>query len=225
MRILLVEDEKNLREGLKETLEQSGYAVDACESAEEGEIRMDVTAYDLVVLDVNLPGMDGVSLLRGWRRNRNATPVILLTARDGWREKVAGMDAGADDYVTKPFHQEELLARVRAQLRRAGGQGGAASLSFGSLEIDTAAQRAFLDGQDVKLTAQEYRILSYLAHNQGRVLSQSQITDHVNDENSEAFSNATEVLISRIRRKIGRSRIETVRGLGYRFTGDEAEAS
>ncbi|WP_417513286.1 response regulator transcription factor [Minwuia sp.] len=224
MRILVVEDERALREGLKDTLERASYAVDVAESAEDAAEIMDIAPFDLVLLDVNLPGEDGISLLKGWRREKNDAPVILLTARDGWREKVAGMDAGADDYITKPFHQEELLARVRAQLRRAGGQ-KEASLRFGSLEIDTAAQRVFVDGQDVRLTAHEYRILNYLAHNAGRVMSKNQIMDHVHDLDSEALSNGTEVLISRIRRKIGRERIETVRGLGYRFDADHPAAA
>lgn len=222
MRILVVEDEAALREGLKDTLERASYAVDAVESAEDAAEFMAVAPFDLVLLDVNLPGQDGIGLLKDWRRSRVDTPVILLTARDGWREKVEGMDSGADDYVTKPFHQEELLARVRAQLRRQGGQ-AESSLTFGSLEIDTAAQRVFLNGQDARLTAHEYRILNYLAHNRGRVLSKAQIMDHIHDLDSDAMSNGTEVLISRIRRKIGRDMIETVRGLGYRLTppGDD----
>lgn len=218
MRLLIVEDEDQLREGLRTTLDRSGYAVDAVADAEDADAHMDVAPYDLVLLDVNLPGRDGVTLLKEWRRRGIGVPIILLTARDGWREKVAGMDAGADDYVTKPFHQEELLARIRVQLRRAAGHDGSV-LTFGELEIDTAARRVFQSGQEVRLTGHEYKILSYLAHNAGRVLSQAQILDHVQDEDSEATSNGVEVLISRIRRKIGRDRIETVRGLGYSFPG------
>lgn len=223
MRILVVEDEASLREGLKATLQRVAYAVDTAEDADEADIRMDVAPYDLVLLDVNLPGLDGVTLLKNWRRKGVTTPVLLLTARDGWREKVAGMDAGADDYVTKPFHQEELLARIRAQLRRAAGK-GVSVLTFRDLEIDTTAQRVFVGGQDVRLTGQEYKILSYLAHNAGRILSQSQIIDHVQDEDSETTSNGAEVLISRIRRKIGRHWIETIRGLGYSFRADPGPA-
>ncbi|WP_416897688.1 MAG: response regulator transcription factor [Minwuia sp.] len=223
MRILIVEDDADLREGLRDMLEHASYAVDAAESAEEADDYMAVAPYDLVLLDVNLPGKDGVSLLKGWRRNQKSTPVVLLTARDGWREKVSGIDAGADDYITKPFHQEELLARVRAQLRRSGNQ-TESSMRFGDVEIDTAAQRVFVAGQDARLTAHEYRILNYLAHNTGRVISKNQIMDHVHDLDSEALSNGTEVLISRIRKKIGRDRIETVRGLGYRFKPAESGA-
>jgi two-component system OmpR family response regulator len=223
MRILIVEDEPNLNRQLAEALEGAGYVVDRAGDGEEGHFLGDTEPYDAVVLDVGLPKMDGISVLERWRREGRAMPVLLLTARDRWSDKVAGIDAGADDYVAKPFHMEEVLARLRALIRRAAGH-ASSEILCGPLRLDTRTSRATLNGQVLKLTSHEYRLLSYLMHHQGEIVSRSELTEHMYDQDFDRDSNTIEVFVGRLRRKIGLDLIETVRGLGYRMNGG-ADAS
>lgn len=223
MRILIVEDEPTLGQQLKNTLEQNGYAVDLSTDGEDGHFMGSSEDYDAVILDLGLPKIDGVSVLKSWRKEGKAFPVLILTARDQWSEKVAGFDAGADDYLTKPFITEELLARLRALLRRATGH-SAATLECGKLMVDTRAARATVNGEPIKLTAHEYRVLSYLMHHQGRVVPRTELVEHIYDQDFDRDSNTIEVFIGRLRRKIGQDRIQTERGLGYRLIVPDEEA-
>lgn len=216
MRILVVEDDPDLSRQLAEALKDSGYAVDVAEDGEEGHFLGDTEPYDAVVLDLGLPLIDGVSVLQKWRADGKTMPVLILTARDQWSEKVAGFDAGADDYLTKPFHTEELLARLRALVRRAAGH-STDSIEIGDLLVDNRAARVFVDGSPVKLTSHEFRLISYLAMHRGRVISRTELVEHIYDQDFDRDSNTIEVFIGRLRRKIGTDRIETVRGLGYRL--------
>jgi two-component system OmpR family response regulator len=216
MRILVVEDDPDLSRQLKQALGDAGYAVDHAPDGEEGLYLGENEPYDAIVLDLGLPKIDGVSVLEQWRRGGLATPVLILTARGAWSEKVAGFDAGADDYLTKPFHTEELLARLRALLRRAAGH-AAPSLSCGGLRLDPRAARASVNGEPLRLTSLEYRLLHYLMMHQGRVIGRSELVEHLDDQDFDRVSNTIEVFIGRLRKKIGNDRIETVRGLGYRL--------
>lgn len=222
MRALVVEDDKDLNRQLVSALKDAGFAVDTALDGEEGYFLGDTEPYDIVILDIGLPKMDGVSILEQWRRSARKMPVILLTARDRWSDKVSGMDAGADDYVAKPFHMEELLARVRAQVRRASGH-ATSELECGGLRLDTRSARVTLDGQQVKLTSHEFRLLSYLMHHNGRVVSRTELVEHLYDQDFDRDSNTIEVFIGRLRKKIPGDVIQTVRGLGYRM-GEGAEA-
>jgi two-component system, OmpR family, response regulator len=222
MRLLVVEDDPDLGRQLEHALTQAGYAVDRAVDGEEGHFLGETEPYDAVVLDLGLPKMDGVRVLERWRRGGKAMPVLILTARDRWSEKVAGFDAGADDYLTKPFVTEELLARLRALLRRAAGHASAA-LECGDLHVDTRAARATVNGEPIKLTAHEYRVLSYLMHHQGRVVPRTELVEHIYDQDFDRDSNTIEVFIGRLRRKIGSNRILTERGLGYRLIDPKAE--
>jgi two-component system OmpR family response regulator len=231
MRILLVEDDPDLSRQLKLALADAGYAVDHAPDGEEAQFLGETEPYDAVILDLGLPKVDGVSVLERWRRENMATPVLILTARGAWSEKVAGFDAGADDYLTKPFHTEELLARLRALLRRSVGH-AAPNLSCGGLRLDPRAARASVNGEPLRLTSLEYRLLHYLMMHQGRVISRTELVEHLYDQDFDRDSNTIEVFIGRVRKKIGSDRIETVRGLGYRLTcpdeemgGGEAQAS
>ena len=216
MRILIVEDDPDLSRQLTEVFKDAGYAVDAALDGEEGHFLGDTEPYDAVVLDLGLPLIDGVSVLQKWRSDGKTFPVIILTARDQWSEKVAGFDAGADDYLTKPFHTEELLARLRALVRRAAGHSTDA-IEIGDLLVDNRAARAFVDGSPIKLTSHEFRLISYLAMHRGRVISRTELVEHIYDQDFDRDSNTIEVFVGRLRRKIGTDRIETVRGLGYRL--------
>lgn len=216
MRILVVEDDPDLSRQLSEALKDTGYAVDVANDGEEGHYLGDTEPYDAVVLDLGLPVIDGVSVLQKWRADGRKFPVIILTARNQWSEKVAGFDAGADDYLTKPFHTEELLARLRALLRRAAGH-TTDTLEIGALLVDNRAARAFVDGMPVKLTSHEFRLLSYMATHNGRVISRTELVEHIYDQDFDRDSNTIEVFVGRLRKKIGVERIETVRGLGYRL--------
>ena len=222
MRLLVVEDDADLGRQLVAALEEAGYAVDLAQDGEEGHFLGDTEPYDAAVLDLGLPGLDGLSALERWRRDGRVFPVLILTARDRWSEKVAGFDAGADDYVTKPFHMEEVLARLRALLRRAAGH-ATAELSCGPLRLDTRTGRVSIEGDAVKLTALEYRLLAYLMHHQGEVVSRTELTEHIYDQDFDRDSNTIEVFVGRVRRKLGVDLIETVRGLGYRLTGPRDE--
>lgn len=214
MRLLVVEDDKDLNRQIVNALENAGYAVDKAFDGEEGLYLGETEPYDAVILDLGLPKVDGVAVLQGWRRAGKTMPVLILTARDRWSDKVAGFDAGADDYVVKPFHVEELLARVRALLRRAAGH-ATAELTCGPVRLDTRASRVVVDGNPVKLTSHEYRLLAYLMHHQGRVVSRTELVEHLYDQDFDRDSNTIEVFVGRLRKKLGVDVIETVRGLGY----------
>jgi two-component system OmpR family response regulator len=214
VRLLVVEDDKDLNRQLVTALEQAGYAVDRAFDGEEGHFLGDTEPYDAVVLDVGLPRRDGVTVLEQWRASGRKMPVLILTARDRWSDKVQGFDAGADDYVTKPFHMEEVLARIRALLRRAAGH-ATSDLVCGSVRLDTKAGRVVVDGAPVKLTSHEYRLLAYMMHHTGRVISRSELVEHLYDQDFDRDSNTIEVFVGRLRKKLGVDMIQTVRGLGY----------
>ncbi|MFC4724364.1 response regulator transcription factor [Glycocaulis abyssi] len=222
MRALIVEDDPDLRRQLKDVLDHSGYAVDEAGDGEEGWFMGDTEPYDAVVLDLGLPRLDGVSVLERWRSAGRDFPVLILTARDRWSEKVAGFDAGADDYLTKPFHPEELLARLRALTRRAAGH-ATSTIEMGDLSVDTRGARVFVGDQLVKLTSHEFRILSYMIHHRERVISRTELVEHIYDQDFDRDSNTIEVFVGRLRKKIGTERIETVRGLGYRLVAPGAD--
>jgi two-component system OmpR family response regulator len=214
MRLLVIEDEPDLARQLAGALKDAGYAVDVAHDGEEGHFLGDTEPYDAVVLDLGLPKLDGVSVLERWRRDGRTMPVLILTARDRWSDKVAGFDAGADDYVPKPFHVEEVLARLRALLRRSVGQ-ATSELTCGPLSVDTRSARVTVDGNPVKLTSLEYRLLAYLMHHQGRVVSRSELVEHLYEQDFDRDSNTIEVFVGRLRKKLKVNLIQTVRGLGY----------
>ncbi|MBD2748034.1 response regulator transcription factor [Microvirga sp. BT688] len=224
MRLLVVEDDKTLNKQIVTALEQAGYAVDTAMDGEEGQFLGDTEPYDAIILDLGLPKVDGVSVLTAWRREGRKTPVIILTARDRWSDKVQGFDAGADDYVTKPFHMEELLARVRALLRRSAGH-ATSEISCGPVKLDTRSGRVAVDGNPVKLTSHEYRLLSYLMHHMGRIVSRGELTEHLYDQDFDRDSNTIEVFIGRLRKKLGVDIIQTVRGLGYLLDATQAQTT
>ncbi|MBG6143456.1 MAG: response regulator transcription factor [Rhodobacteraceae bacterium] len=216
MRILVVEDDTDLNRQLVTAFEEAGYVVDSAADGEEGHFLGETEPYDAVVLDLGLPTLDGLSVLENWRRDGRTMPVLILTARDRWSDKVAGIDAGADDYVAKPFHMEEVLARVRALVRRAAGH-ASNELICGPVRLDLRAGRVTVDGNPIKLTSHEYRLLSYLLHHRGKVISRTELTEHLYDQDFDRDSNTVEVFVGRLRKKIGSDMIETIRGLGYRL--------
>lgn len=216
MRVLVVEDEAKLSRQLAATLAAAGYAVDSAADGERAEFLGSTEQYDAVVLDLGLPVMDGLTLLRRWRDAGVTTPVLVLTARGSWHEKVVGIDSGADDYVTKPFQIEEVLARLRALIRRSSGQASPA-LRCGAIALDPRAARVTMNGVPVRLTSHEFRVLSYLMHHRGRVVSQSELLEHIYARDADRDSNTVEVFIARLRKKVGAGAIATVRGLGYRM--------
>ena len=217
MRLLVVEDDPDLRRQLTAALADAGYAVDAAKDGEEGHFLGDTEPYDAVVLDLGLPIIDGVSVLEKWRRAGRKMPVLILTARDRWSDKVAGFDAGADDYVAKPFHMEEVLARIRALLRRAAGH-ATSELSVGPVVLDTKSSRVSVDGMPVKLTSLEFRLLSYLMHHKGKVVSRTELVEHLYDQGFDRDSNTVEVFVGRLRKKLGVDVLHTIRGMGYTVT-------
>jgi two-component system OmpR family response regulator len=221
VRVLVVEDEARLAMQLAAALGESGYAVDVANDGERADFLAHTERYDAAVLDLGLPGIDGLTLLRTWRDAGLAVPVLVLTARGSWHEKVQGIDGGADDYMSKPFRVEEVLARLRALIRRASGH-VAAELRCGSVALDPRAARVTLDGAPVKLTSHEFRVLAYLMHHRDRVVSQGELTEHIYAQDAERDSNTVEVFVARLRRKLGGAFIETVRGLGYRITSAES---
>jgi two-component system, OmpR family, response regulator len=224
VRLLIVEDDKDLNRQISQALEQSGYAVDRAFDGEEGHFLGETETYDAVVLDIGLPKKDGITVLEQWRANGRAMPVLILTARDRWSEKVQGFDAGADDYVAKPFHMEEVLARIRALLRRATGH-ATNEIVCGPVRLDTKAGRVVVDGAPVKLTSHEYRLLAYLMHHSGRVVSRSEIIEHIYDQDFDRDSNTIEVFVGRLRKKLGVDLIHTIRGLGYMAASSVEDAS
>ena len=219
MRVLVVEDDPDLNRQLTQALEEAGYAVDCAKDGEDGFFLGDTEPYDAIILDLGLPKMDGLTILEQWRRNGKMMPVLILTARDRWSDKVSGMDAGADDYLAKPFHMEELLARMRALLRRSAGH-AKAEIECGALRLDTKSARVTHAGVTIKLTSHEYRLLAYLMHHNGRVVSRTELVEHLYDQDFDRDSNTIEVFIGRLRKKIPTDLIHTVRGLGYCLSKD-----
>ena len=217
MRILVVEDEPTLAAQLAATLQAAGYAVDTAANGRDAGYMGEVETFDAVVLDLGLPMVDGLTVLKRWRALGRTMPVLILTARGDWHEKVAGIDAGADDYLTKPFHMEELLARIRALIRRAAGQ-ASAELACGPLVLDTRSGRVSVDGQGLSLTSHEFRVLAYLIHHAGEIVSRTELTEHIYAQDYDRDSNTIEVFVARLRKKLPPGLIETVRGLGYRLT-------
>lgn len=215
MRILIVDDEPSLSGQLAGTLAAAGYAVDAAADGARADLLATTESYDAVILDLGLPGIDGLTLLRSWRDRGFMMPVLILTARGNWHEKVVGIDTGADDYVTKPFRMEEVLARLRALIRRASGH-AQVLLRAGGVTLDPRTALVTREGAPVRLTSHEFRVLSYLMHHKGRVVRGSEIVEHLYALGDDRDSNTVEVFIARLRRKCGASLIETVRGLGYR---------
>jgi two-component system OmpR family response regulator len=216
MRILLVEDDPGLREQLRGGLEEAGYAVDVAADGRTA-LHLGLTEpFDAVVLDLGLPQLDGLTVLARWRDAGRSMPVLILTARDNWHEKVSGIDAGADDYLTKPFHAEELLARLRALIRRASGMASPV-LRCADLMLDTRRGRVTVGGHAVALTGHEYRLLEYLMHRPDALVSRTELTEHLYAQDFDRDSNTIEVFVGRLRRKLPSVRIETVRGLGYRL--------
>ncbi|MEO7192105.1 MAG: response regulator transcription factor [Vicinamibacterales bacterium] len=218
MRVLIVEDEPALARQLASALGAAGYAVDQATDGRRAEFLGATEQYDAVVLDLGLPVIDGLTLLRRWRESGIGAPVLVLTARGSWHDKVAGIDSGADDYMSKPFEMEEVLARVRALIRRASGQ-AVPALRCGAILLDPRATRVTVDGVPVRLSSHEFRVLSYLMHHRGRVISQTELADHIYARDADRDSNTVEVFIARLRRKVGASAIATVRGHGYRMEG------
>src|SRR5947209_11618059 len=219
MRILIAEDEPHLSRQLASALRDAGYAVDCALDGERADFLGATESYDAVILDLGLPKIDGLTILRRWRDAGLSIPVLVLTARDAWHEKVRGIDGGADDYVAKPFQMEEVLARLRALIRRASGR-VSPELRSGAVVLDPRNARVTLDGAPVKLTSHEFRVLSYLMHHRGRVVPQSELTEHIYAQDFDRDYNTVPVFIARLRRKLGASFIETVRGLGYRIEGE-----
>lgn len=214
MRILVVEDEPRIAADIRRGLEAANYAVETVADGNEAWFKGETEDYDAIVLDLGLPRLDGLSVLRRLREAGIATPVLVLTARDGWRDKVEGIDAGADDYLAKPFQMEELLARLRAITRRAAGQ-ASALIKAGPLELDTRSQTATIDGSSLALTTMEYRLLAYLLLHRGRTMSQGELLEHIHSGDTDRDINAVEAIVARLRKKLGFPLIETHRGRGY----------
>ena len=217
MRILLVEDDEVLSASLKKELKSSGFAVDVVANGIDAEFMGDEEPYDAVILDLGLPDRPGLDVLKNWREKNNKVPVIILTARDAWHEKVEGFSTGADDYLAKPFHIEELTARLNAIIRRRSGE-ASATHNVGGLVLDEDHQTVTdLEGQTFELTGTEFRLLRYFMLNPGKILSKTRLTEHVYDYDSEKDSNVIEVYVKRLRQKLGQERIQTRRGQGYIF--------
>ena len=214
--MLVAEDQPQLLSQLSAALTDAGYVVDRAADGEAADFYAGTNEYDAVILDLGLPRIDGLTLLRKWREAGQAVPVLVLTARGSWHEKVQGIDSGADDYVAKPFRIEEVLARLRALIRRASGQ-VTPQLRCDAVSLDPRLAKVTLDGTPVKLTSHEFRVLSYLMHHRDRVVSQAELTEHIYAQDFDRDSNTVEVFIARLRRKLGAALIETVRGIGYRM--------
>lgn len=221
MRILVIEDEKNLREQLITRLQQQGYAVDAASDGEDGLFMATEYPFDAAVIDLGLPKLSGIAVIKQLRANGYELPILILTARSRWQEKVEGLEAGGDDYLAKPFHFEELLARLRALVRRAAGSGGS-EIICGPVTLDTSKQVVVADGKELELTAYEYKVLEYMMLHAGEVISKTVLTEHIYDQDFDLDSNVIEVFIGRLRKKLDPENqykpIETLRGRGYRFT-------
>lgn len=222
MRVLVVEDDKNLREQLAAALGDAGYSVDTADNGEDGQFLGETEPYDLAILDLGLPKVDGLTVLKAWRQDGRTMPVLILSARDRWSEKVEGLDLGANDYVTKPFHMGELLARVRANVRRQTDHTSAV-LEVGDLRLNAATGQVTVNGAPIKLTAYQYKVLDYLMHHAGRIVSRTELTEKIYSQDHERDSNTIEVFIGILRRKIGSNRILTEKGLGYRLVDPATE--
>lgn len=216
MRILIVEDEPTLGQQLKTAFQEQGYAVDLVVNGQDALHMGREEAFDAAILDLGLPMLDGLSVLKGWRAAGKTMPVIILTARDSWSDKVGGIDAGADDYVAKPFHMEELSARLRGVIRRSVGN-PTPVMTWQNVRLDTVGGRVSVDGQPVTLTAHEFKILSWLMHHPKEVASRTTLSEHIYSYNDDPDSNTIEVFVARLRKKMPAGMIETVRGLGYRL--------
>jgi two-component system response regulator PhoP len=220
MRALVVEDDLRLQQQIRGMLEKAGFVVDAAADGDEGLFLAIEYPLDIAIIDLGLPRLSGIDLINSMREAGKDYPVLILTARDSWQDKVEGLEAGADDYLTKPFHPEELMARLRALLRRAG-RWAQSRIQCGPIEVDATEQRVYLDGEEVPLTAYEYRLLEYLVLHAGEVISKTQLTDHLYDEESDRDPNVIEVFVRRLRTKLdpggSLKPIETLRGRGYRF--------
>jgi two-component system OmpR family response regulator len=214
MRVLLVEDEATLAERIASRLSTAGFVVDVAQEGQQAQFLGATEPYDAIVLDIGLPKMDGLTVLESWREDAIRTPVLILTARGRWHEKLAGFNAGADDYLTKPFEMDEVIVRLNALIRRSGGH-ASPTLQCGPLQHDANAGRFTLSGDPLELTAQEYRILAYLIQHQNQIVSRTELYEHVYERDTERDSNVLDVLVSRIRRKIGTALISTVRGRGF----------
>ncbi len=216
MRVLIVEDNIEIARQIKTVLLEHNYAVDLAPDGREGKFLGETEPYDAVILDLGLPQLDGLSVLRQWRKDGHTMPVLILTARDAWTDKVDGLNAGADDYLVKPFVMAELLARINALVRRSQGR-ASATIIVGNLQLDTVTQSVSLAGSPVRLTAMEYGLLAYLAHHAGRPISKTELTEHLYSQDFDRDSNTLEVLVARLRKKLGDDKIETLRGQGYRI--------
>lgn len=214
MRVLVAEDDRRIAEDLKRALLAGGYVPDVVAAGEDVWFRGDTEDYGAIILDLGLPGLDGLTILKRWREAGRRTPVLVLTARGSWTERVDGIDAGADDYLPKPFRMEELLARLRAIIRRSAGHASSISV-VGDLALDERQMKVTVRGVPIALSPTEYRLLAHLVRERGRVVSQHELTEHISGQEDAYDSNAIEVLIGRIRRKIGGEVIETRRGFGY----------
>jgi DNA-binding response OmpR family regulator len=214
MRVLLVEDDDRIAGDVARGLQAAGFTVEREADGEEAWFRGDSESFDAVVLDLGLPAMDGLAVLKRWRTDGRSMPVLVLTARGAWTERVEGIEAGADDYLPKPFRMEELVARLRAIIRRAAGH-AAPTITAGRVTLDPRQMRVTVDGVPVPLSPQEYRLVAYLMHHRGRVVTQLELTEHLYHQDIERESNAIEVLVGRVRRKLGTDLIETRRGFGY----------
>eukprot|EP01155_Anaeramoeba_flamelloides_P053092 Anaeramoba_flamelloidesc42952_g1_i16.p5 GENE.c42952_g1_i16~~c42952_g1_i16.p5 ORF type:complete len:229 (-),score=37.68 c42952_g1_i16:1079-1765(-) len=226
MKALIVEDDSDLRRQLKQQLEQRGYTVEESGNGREALYLGQEYEYDIAIVDIGLPEVSGLDVIRGWRARGKVVPVLVLTARGDWQDKVEGLEAGADDYLAKPFHTEELLARLNALVRRASGHASPV-LGFGPLELDTSARVVKLNGEEIRLTSYEYRTLEYLMLNAGKTISKAELTEHLYHQDYDRDSNVLEVFIRRLRQKLDPDQtlkpITTVRGLGYRFALDSAD--
>lgn len=221
MRVLVAEDDDRLARTLNAALEAAGFVAEVESDGENAWFRGDTEIFDAVILDLGLPTIDGLTILKRWRKNMRTAPVLILTARGNWDERVEGIEAGADDYVAKPFRIEEVIARVRAIIRRASGF-ASSRVELGDLVLDTRSMQVTRDGVPVGLTPQEYRLVAYMAHQRGRVVSQLEITEHLYAQDFERESNSIEVLVGRVRKKLGNDFIKTRRGFGYLLGGEGA---
>lgn len=217
MRILVAEDERTINNQISSTLAEHHYVVDSVFDGKEALYKGLNEPYDAIVLDLGLPHLDGINVLNQWRDNDIRSPVIILTARDSWSEKVIGIDSGADDYLTKPFHMEELLARIRALIRRSTGNNRTV-LKCGAIELNVRTGKVSIYGTSISLTSHEFKVLSYLMHHQDEIVSRTELTEHIYAQDFDRDSNTIEVFVGRLRKKLPPGYIETIRGSGYRFT-------